>query len=65
MEIPLPNEQARYEILKIHARSILTKGEVDFEGLAKLCEDFNGADLRNICTEGGMGEREMFRDVRD
>ena len=43
----------------------MTKGEVDFEGLAKLCEDFNGADLRNICTEGGMEEGGMFRDVRD
>jgi 26S proteasome regulatory subunit T4 len=22
--------------------------------LAKICEEFNGADLRNVCTEGGM-----------
>lgn len=22
--------------------------------MAKLCEDFNGADLRNVCTEGGI-----------
>lgn len=54
VEIPLPNEAARLEIIKIHARSITTKGEIDFEAVAKLCEDFNGADLRNICTEAGM-----------
>jgi 26S proteasome regulatory subunit T4 len=54
VEIPLPNEAARHEIVKIHARSITVKGDVDFEALAKLCEDFNGADLRNICTEAGM-----------
>ncbi|CAD8181004.1 unnamed protein product [Paramecium octaurelia] len=54
VEIPLPNEQARYDILKIHSRTITTKGEVDFEQLAKLCEEFNGADLRNVCTEAGM-----------
>lgn len=54
VEIPLPNEQSRFEIIKIHARKITIKGEVDFEGIAKLCEDFNGADLRNICTEAGM-----------
>ena len=54
VEIPLPNEAARLEIIKIHARSITTKGEIDFEGVSKLCEDFNGADLRNICTEAGM-----------
>lgn len=22
--------------------------------MAKLCEDFNGADLRNVCTEAGL-----------
>ncbi|CAD8131479.1 unnamed protein product [Paramecium pentaurelia] len=54
VEIPLPNEQARYDILKIHSRKITTKGEVDFEQLSKLCEEFNGADLRNVCTEAGM-----------
>jgi len=54
IEIPLPNEQARMEIVKIHSKSLAKKGDIDFEGLAKLCEDFNGADLRNVCTEAGM-----------
>lgn len=30
VEIPLPNEAARLEILKIHAKSITTQGEIDF-----------------------------------
>jgi len=54
VEIPLPNESARYEILKIHAHPITVNGEVDFLALAKLTDDFNGADLRNVCTEAGM-----------
>lgn len=54
VEIPLPNETARLDILKIHGRSITTKGDIDYEAVAKLCEDFNGADLRNVCTEAGM-----------
>mmetsp|Transcript_36929 Transcript_36929/g.57252 ORF Transcript_36929/g.57252 Transcript_36929/m.57252 type:complete len:114 (+) Transcript_36929:721-1062(+) len=54
VEIPLPNESARLEIVKIHSRVLTVKGEVDFEAVAKLAEDFNGADLRNICTEAGM-----------
>lgn len=54
VEIPLPNEGARLEIIKIHARSITTKGEIDYEQIAKLSEDFNGADLRNVCTEAGL-----------
>lgn len=40
--------------MKIHSKGITTKGDVDFEALAKICEEFNGADLRNVCTEGGM-----------
>ncbi|KAL5474716.1 hypothetical protein EMCRGX_G026703 [Ephydatia muelleri] len=54
IEIPLPNEQARLDILKIHASPITKHGEIDYEAIVKLSEDFNGADLRNVCTEAGM-----------
>ncbi|XP_065895583.1 26S proteasome regulatory subunit 10B-like [Dysidea avara] len=54
IEIPLPNEQARYEILKIHSSSITKHGEIDYEQIVKLSDEFNGADLRNVCTEAGM-----------
>ncbi|OMH83090.1 26S protease regulatory subunit 10B [Zancudomyces culisetae] len=54
IEIPLPNEQGRTEILKIHAGPIAKHGEIDYEAVVKLSEGFNGADLRNVCTEAGM-----------
>jgi len=54
VEIPLPNEGSRLEIIKIHAKPITKYGDIDFDALAKISEDFNGADLRNICTEAGM-----------
>lgn len=54
IEIPLPNESSRLEILKIHASKISKHGEIDYEAVAKLAEGFNGADLRNVCTEAGM-----------
>jgi 26S proteasome regulatory subunit T4 len=71
IEIPLPNEIARMEILKIHAAPIRKTGEIgpylsshrtgspthlcpDYEAIVKLSEGFNGADLRNVCTEAGM-----------
>merc|ERR1740130_551128 len=54
IEIPLPNEQGRMDIIKIHAHPITTRGEIDFESIVKLTDDFNGADLRNVCTEAGM-----------
>lgn len=54
IEIPLPNEQARLDILKIHATRIAKEGHIDLEAVVKLSDGFNGADLRNICTEAGM-----------
>lgn len=54
IEIPLPNEQARLDILKIHAAPIAKHGEMDYEAVVKLSDTFNGADLRNVCTEAGL-----------
>merc|ERR1712139_638391 len=54
VEIPLPNEQARIDILKIHANPITKHGEIDWEAIVKLTDNLNGADMRNICTEAGM-----------
>lgn len=62
IEIPLPNEASRLEILKIHAKPITKRGEVDYESVARLGDGFNGADLRNVCTEAGLF---AIRDDRD
>lgn len=62
IEIPLPNEQGRLAILKIHSRKIRKSGEIDFDALVKLSDGFNGADLRNVCTEAGLF---AIRDERD
>jgi 26S proteasome regulatory subunit T4 len=62
IEIPLPNENSRLEILKIHATSITKRGEVDYESVVRLADGFNGADLRNVCTEAGLF---AIRDDRD
>ncbi|KAI9190085.1 26S proteasome subunit rpt4 [Blastocladiella emersonii ATCC 22665] len=62
IEIPLPNEIGRLEILKIHAAKINKHSEIDYEAVVKLSDGFNGADLRNVCTEAGMF---AIRDERD
>jgi 26S proteasome regulatory subunit T4 len=62
IEIPLPNEVSRTEILKIHCGPIRKNGEIDYEAIVKLSDGFNGADLRNVCTEAGMF---AIRDDRD
>merc|ERR1712187_123654 len=45
IEIPLPNEQARLDVLKIHANPITKHGEIDWEAIVKLTDSFNGADM--------------------
>lgn len=42
-----PNELAREQILKIHARN-RPVGDVDFKHLAKLLDDFTGADIAQV-----------------
>uniref|UniRef100_A0A7S2BPM3 AAA+ ATPase domain-containing protein n=1 Tax=Octactis speculum TaxID=3111310 RepID=A0A7S2BPM3_9STRA len=54
IEIPLPNEASRLDILKIHSGPITKKGDIDLESVVKLADGFNGADLRNVCTEAGL-----------
>lgn len=99
IEIPLPNESARVDILKIHSAKVAKSGDIgmdmgtvlpfchytsvsaeeacdalpcaglvrtvrrflvvsilnasDYDSVCKLCDGFNGADLRNVCTEAG------------
>jgi len=62
IEISLPNENGRIDILKIHSHNMKKHGEIDFEAIVKLCDGANGADIRNICTEAGLN---AIRDERD
>eukprot|EP01080_Neovahlkampfia_damariscottae_P006441 gene6441-10449_t len=62
IEIKLPNEQGRLQVLKIHSGKINLAGEVDFDAVVKLTDGFNGADLRNVCTEAGMFAIRSTRD---
>merc|ERR1719245_1320124 len=54
IEIPLPNEEARRDILKIHLAKLAKKEELNIDQIVQISEQFNGADLRNICTEAGL-----------
>ncbi len=54
IEFPHPNEEARARILQIHSRKMNVSGGVDFDELARSCEDFNGAQCKAVCVEAGM-----------
>jgi proteasome regulatory subunit len=62
IEVPLPNEDGRREILKIHTKNMSFDEEADVDLLADLTDGFSGADLKAVCTEAGMF---AIRDKRD
>lgn len=54
IEFPLPDEQARARILRIHSRKMNAHPDVNYEELARCTDDFNGAQLKAVCVEAGM-----------
>ena len=55
VELPLPNEESRARIMQIHSRKMnVNKDDVNYEELARSTVDFNGAQLKAVCVEGGM-----------
>ncbi|RMJ23233.1 regulatory subunit [Aspergillus sp. HF37] len=62
IEVPLPNEVGRLEILKIHTSTVQLDGEIDYESVVKMSDGLNGADLRNVVTEAGLFAIKDYRD---
>ncbi|MBC7119431.1 MAG: proteasome-activating nucleotidase [Methanobacteriaceae archaeon] len=54
IEVPLPNEEGRKEILKIHTANMSLADDVDINLIARMTDGASGADLKAICTEAGM-----------
>ena len=54
IEIPMPNEAARLEILKVYTRRMPIAKDVSVEELAKATEGYTGAEIENLTREAGM-----------
>ncbi|OYR48718.1 AAA family ATPase [Halorubrum sp. Ea1] len=54
VETPLPDEPARREILRIHARDTPTAEMVDFDALAERTAGYSGGDLAALVREAAM-----------
>lgn len=52
--VSMPNREARTVILRIHSAGMSVADDVDFDHLAALTENANGADLKAIVMEAGM-----------
>lgn len=54
IEFPLPNEEARAGILRIHSRKMTVEDSVNWQELARSTDEFGGAQLKAVCVEAGM-----------
>ncbi|CAD7926985.1 unnamed protein product [Amoebophrya sp. A25] len=55
IELPHPTEDGRARIMQIHSRRMnYNKDDVNFQEIARMTEDFNGAQCKAVCVEAGM-----------
>ena len=54
LHVPLPNLEARREILKIHTRKKPLAEDVDLDEFARRTEGYTGADLAAVCNTAVM-----------
>ncbi|MEM3369913.1 MAG: CDC48 family AAA ATPase [Candidatus Micrarchaeia archaeon] len=62
IEIPLPDEKTRLEILKVHTKRMPLDKDVDLEALAAKLNNATGADIEGIVREAGMNAIRAKRD---
>ncbi len=61
IEIPLPDEQSRREILAVHTRGMPLAKDVKLDNWAKKTEGWSGADLEMLCREAGMEAMRQYK----
>ena len=54
VEIGMPDQEARLEILKIHTKKRPLAGDVDLAAISKKTDGYSGADLANVTNEAVM-----------
>jgi proteasome regulatory subunit len=54
IEFPMPTEEERTAIFRIHSRRLNLSEDINIDSFAKMTEGATGADIKAICTEAGM-----------
>jgi proteasome regulatory subunit len=52
--VPIPNQDARLSILKIHTGNMNLHEDVDLKRIAEMAKGASGADIKALTTEAGM-----------
>jgi transitional endoplasmic reticulum ATPase len=61
IEVPLPDEDGRLEILKIHTRYMPLDKDVDLRKIAESTPGYSGADIRLLCQEAALNCVKRFK----
>lgn len=62
VNVEYPDEQARKQILAIHAGKVRMASDIDFDHLAKETAGFSGADLENLINEAAISSSKKNQD---
>ncbi len=54
IKFPLPDDESREEIFKIHTRGMNIETAIEYGRLLRVTQGRTGADIKTICTEAGM-----------
>lgn len=54
IQVPLPTERGRRQILDIHTKDVKLDPEMDLDRLSRISSGFSGADLANIVNEAAL-----------
>ena len=60
LELPVPDEETRLEIFKVHTRGKPLAKDVDLKALARATEDLVGSDIESICRKASLSAIREF-----
>ncbi len=64
IEVPVPDMEAKKEILQVHTRKLELEDNIDIELVAsELDDDFTGRDIKQIARQAAVNALERFDDV--
>ncbi|GKV20284.1 hypothetical protein SLEP1_g30436 [Rubroshorea leprosula] len=63
VEVTTPNEEERFQILKLYTKKVNLDPNVDLQGIAASCNGYVGADLEALCHEATMSAVRRLSDL--
>ncbi|KAL5553617.1 hypothetical protein UlMin_041018 [Ulmus minor] len=65
IEVSTPNEEERFEIIKLYTKKIPMDSSADLQAIAASCNGYVGADLEALCREATMSAIKRSSDANE